>query len=56
MVKAEIRIIDPYRPELNKTYICYPTETHILNDGRTTYEFHFGYHVFDDSKEVKEDD
>lgn len=43
MVKAEVRIIDPYRPDLNKTYICYPTETHIINDGTTTYEFHFNF-------------
>ena len=43
MVKAEVRIIDPDRPNLNKTYICYPTETHIINDGTTTYEFHFNF-------------
>lgn len=43
MVKAEVRIIDPYRPDLNKTYICYPTETHIINEGTTTYEFHFEF-------------
>lgn len=56
MVKAEVRIIDTDRPNLDKTYICYPTETHVMSDCRTTYEFNFAYHVFDDLKEVEEDD
>lgn len=61
MVKAEVRIIDTDRPNLNKTYICYPTMTHIMNSGETTYEFHFEYSTFDfkfedDLKEVNKDD